>query len=100
MKSGHSVCGNAELSKNRARAFSHETLEPRLQYRLDVGREGREAVDEVPDLGCGDAMLDRQCEDVDQLLTGVAEEMRANDAICFLVDEHFRPRRRQRVGAA
>jgi len=71
---------------------------PPLQHRFDVGRESREAVDKVADLGRGDAVLDRQPEDVDQFFTGMPEQMRAEDAICLLVDQHFRPRGRRRCG--
>jgi hypothetical protein len=60
-----------------------------LQHRSDVGGEGREAVDEVADLARGDAVFDRQSEDVDQLLAGVAEEMGADDAVGLFVDQYL-----------
>ena len=71
---------------------------PPLQHRFDVGRESREAVDKVADLGRGDAVLDRQREDVDQLIASMPEKVRADDAIRLFVDQHFRPRGRRRCG--
>src|SRR5262252_6749172 len=60
----------------------------RLKHRSDVGGEGREAVDEVADRAGGDSVFHRQPEEVDQLLAGVAEEVRADDAVGLLVDQH------------
>ena len=68
---------------------SAEALEFRLQHRFDVGGEGREAVDEIAYLGRGDAVLDRQREDVDQLIASMPEKVRADDAIRLFVDQHF-----------
>jgi hypothetical protein len=45
-------------------------------------------------------MLDRQREDVDQVLASVSDEVRTDDAVRPLVDHHLRPGRPFRVGAA
>ena len=60
-----------------------------LQHRFDVGGKSREAVDEVADLGRGDAVLDCQRENMDQLFAGMPEEVCAEDAIRLFVDQHL-----------
>src|SRR5258708_4536503 len=52
----------------------------------DVGRERRIGVDIVLELACGDAEFHREAEHIDQLLTGVSDEMRAENFVRRLVD--------------
>src|SRR5665213_1810145 len=70
---------------------------PASQHVLDVGRKRRVGVDVVLDLAGGDAKAHRQSENVDQLLAGVSDEMRAENAIGRPVDDNFRPRHRLRI---
>ena len=51
------------------------------EHVLDVGGKRRIGVDIFPDLARGDAKAHRQAEDIDQLLPGMPDEMRAEDAV-------------------
>src|ERR1700730_16160047 len=66
---------------------------PHLRHRFDIRREGREPVDQVLNVAGGDAVLHRERKDVDQFLTGVAQDVRPDNAIGLFVDQHFRPGR-------
>jgi hypothetical protein len=56
------------------------------EHVFDVGGKRRIGVDIVPKLARGDAELDRESEDVDEFLTGMADEMRAEDAVACAFD--------------
>src|ERR1700756_532202 len=86
---------SAPLARRRVR-FPRRSV---LQHRLDVGGEGRKAVNQVADLSRGDTVLDRQREDVDQLFGDVPEKMCAEDTVGTLVDHHLRPGGILRIGA-
>src|SRR4029077_15391254 len=72
-------------------ALGGPRCEPPLQHVLDVGGEGRIRVDEVAELGGGDAMLLGEAEDVDQLLGRVPDHMGSNNLVARLVHDHFGP---------
>jgi hypothetical protein len=65
----------------------------------DVGRKRRIGVDVLPDLPGRDAKAHREPEDVDELMAGMADKMRAEDAVARLVDDDLRPRDGFGVGA-
>jgi len=71
------------------RGYRRVKVQGPLEQRFDVGGEGWEAVDKVADRTGGYAVLHRQPKDVDQLLTGVPEEVRADDSIGLFVDQHL-----------
>src|SRR3954452_19224533 len=56
------------------------------EHVLDVGRKRRIRIDVVADLGGGQAEAHRKAEEVNQLLAGVPDEMRAENAVGGLVD--------------
>src|SRR3569833_3163959 len=66
---------------------------------LDVGREGRIAVDLVAERGSRDAVPDRQREDVDELFARMPDDMDAEDAVRRLVHDDLGPGRGLRMGA-
>src|SRR6266446_4723676 len=68
------------------------------QHVLDVGGKRRVGVDVILDLAGGDAKAHCKPEDVDELLAGMPNEMRAEDAVGCLIDDDFRPRDGLRVG--
>src|SRR5882757_9935277 len=68
------------------------------EHVLDVGRKCRIRVDVVPDLAGGEAEAHCEAKEVDQFLTGMADEMRAEDAVSGAVDNDLRPRHRLGIG--
>ena len=61
------------------------------EHMFDVGRKRRVSVDVLAQLSCSDAEFDRKTEDVDQFLTGMANEVSAQNMFGVLIDDHFRP---------
>ena len=57
---------------------------------FDVGGEGGISEHEIAHLGRRDAVLHGKAEDVDQLLAGMADEMRAEDFIRRFIDDDLR----------
>src|SRR5260221_11959100 len=68
------------------------------EHVLDVGGEGRIGVDLLLQLARGDAELDGEAKDVDQLLALMADEMRAEDKVRCAIDDDLRPRRGFGIG--
>ena len=60
------------------------------EHVLDVGGKRRIGVDIVPDLARREAKAHREAKEVDQLLAGVPDEMRAEDEVGGLIDNDFR----------
>ena len=58
---------------------------------LEVCGERGEGKYRVLQLCCGDRVVHRQGEEVDQVVTAMADQVRANDAICCTIDEYLRP---------
>ena len=58
---------------------------------LDIGGKGRKRVDCVADLAGGDSEPHGKGEDVDQFFSGMAHDMRAEDAIGGFIDNHLGP---------
>src|SRR3954466_12572995 len=61
------------------------------QHVLDVGGKRRIGVDEVFELTGRDAKAHRQTENVAKLVAGMADEMRAENAVAQAIDNDLRP---------
>src|SRR4051794_25648962 len=64
------------------------------EHMLDVGGKCRIGVDLLPELARSNAELDREPEDVDELLALMPDEMSAENPAGRLVDDDLRPCRR------
>src|SRR6266852_7829399 len=62
------------------------------EHVLDVGGKRRIGVDIVPDLASRQAKTHGEAKEVDQLLAGMSDEMRAEDTVGGLIDNDLRPR--------
>ena len=61
------------------------------EHVLDIGGKCRIGVDLVFQLARGDAELDGEPEDIDQLLSFVADKMRADDTTGRAINNDLRP---------
>ena len=61
------------------------------KHVLDVSSEGRIGVDVFAKLACTDAELHCQTEDVDKLVTSMADEVGAENAVAATIDNDLRP---------
>ena len=62
------------------------------EHVLDVGGERRIGVNIFPDLAGCDAEAHRQSENIHELLARMPDEMRAENVVGRLIDDHLRPR--------
>src|SRR5438093_1942507 len=74
-----------------AQRYARDRLSAASQHVLDVCGKRRVGVNVILDLGSGDAKPHRQSKDVDKLLPGMSDEMRAENSVSGLSDDNFRP---------